>query len=81
MAAEPRTLTVPISRVGWFFFLLAIATAATGASSRNDDALARGRSLYLAGMHADGRALVAHNAGTDLPLPQAFVACVNCHGY
>lgn len=32
-------------------------------------------------MHADRRPLTAHNEETRLPLPQAFVACVNCHGH
>lgn len=44
----------------------------------------RGRALYLNGRHADGRPLTATTGSTDdagTPLPPAFLACVNCHGF
>ncbi len=81
MVTEVCTRRVRALRIVWLVVLLSITTATLGAEAQRDDAQTRGRSLYLTGMHADGRPLTAGNESTGLPLPQAFVACVNCHGY
>lgn len=81
MAAETDATPLRVFRMSWLVVFLLISPAAIGSDMQRAQAEARGRSLYLTGLHADGRPLAGKNEGTGLPLPQAFVACVNCHGY
>jgi mono/diheme cytochrome c family protein len=81
MVAELLAVPARARRIAWLVMLMSITTPAVGAETQSADAEARGRSLYLTGVRTDGRPLTAHNEGTGLTLPQAFVACVNCHGY
>lgn len=60
---------------------LVVAMAPLGAEIRDVGSAARGQTLYISGVHSDGRPLAGTNANTGLPLPSAFVACVHCHGY
>ncbi|AVP99176.1 hypothetical protein C7S18_19275 [Ahniella affigens] len=76
VVACPRALGRTWLAAAWL-----LATAACGADGQTGDAIARGRSLYLSGTHADGRVLSAQNESTGLAVPPAFVACVNCHGH
>ena len=57
--------------------LLAVASAH---ADSGDASAARGRRLYREGIGADGRAVTALSGTAGLPLPSAFVACVQCHG-
>lgn len=59
------------------WFALAFANASTDGLG-DADALAAGRSLFMAGKRADGTPLVATRAG-GLTLSGAEAACVNCH--
>lgn len=61
--------------------VLLVAMATPSAEVRDVGSTARGHSLYVNGVHPDGRPLAGTNANTGLPLPSAFVACVHCHGY
>jgi mono/diheme cytochrome c family protein len=81
MVAEVPAFPIRCVRIGWLLVLVSIVMAAPCAEAQRTEAAARGRNLYVSGTHADGRTLVAHNEATDLPLPPAFVACANCHGY
>ncbi len=55
------------------------------ASETANSAQARGRALYRLGVYSNGRPVQAVNGETGgetgVPLPAAFVACANCHGY
>jgi mono/diheme cytochrome c family protein len=78
MVAE---ICISPARALWLLALWMLTSVAIGAEQQRAEAQARGRELYLSGVHASGRPLQAHNDGTGLPLPPAFVACVNCHGH
>lgn len=60
---------------------MSVLPVASSAEVTQHESVARGRSLYVNGIHADGQGLIARYPGSELPLPQAFVACVNCHGF
>ncbi|MFZ6765668.1 ABC transporter substrate-binding protein [Undibacterium sp. Di26W] len=62
-------------------FMSIDAVCAQASEAQLSSELARGQSIYHQGRHQDGRPLTALSGDTSAPLPNAFVACVNCHGY
>ena len=58
----------------------ALARAGEEAATAPDQAIARGRQIYLTGVPGDASPLVASVGDPPMEMPASILRCVNCHG-